>query len=100
MASSRPRRCWRSSWRERSACRSRSCFGWRIKRLNLAYQVPLRRVDIGKVHAPAGDEEAQGANLAADPVGALVLRVGIGTDREIAARPVIDAAAGDETLGA
>ena len=66
----------------------------------MADEVALGGVDVDQVHSPAGKEKAQGADLAADAVGALVARVGVGADRQIAARAVVYAARRDQPLGA
>ena len=52
------------------------------------------------MHAPAGDEHAGDADLAADAVGALVVGIGVGADRQIAARTVVDAAGRRQPFGA
>ena len=59
----------------------------------------MRFRNVGKVHAPAGNEHAEHSDFTVDAVGALVLRVGVGSDGEIAERAVIDAAARDEPIG-
>src|SRR6187200_1238380 len=100
MGYSHPPRCWRSSWPDRSTCRSSSYSGSRIEVLDLADEVALGGAQVREMHAPTGNEEAEYPYFPADPVCALVGGIGVGPDREIAPRSLVDAAARDQALGA
>src|SRR5207248_8041006 len=52
------------------------------------------------MHAPAGQEHAEHAHLAADAVGPFLARLVVGTDPQIAALAVVDAFGGDQAFGA
>ena len=64
-----------------------------------ADEIALRRIHVGEVHPPAGQEHPEYRDFAADAIGALVGRIGVGADRKIAARTVADAADRNEAFG-
>src|SRR4029079_1699235 len=66
---------------------------------DLADKVALGLVHVGQVHAPAGEEHAQDADLAADMVGPFFAGLVVGADPQIAALTVVDTFRRDEALG-
>ena len=68
-------------------------------RFHQPQQVALRRRHVGKMHAPARNEEAAQAHFAANPVGPFGAGGHVGADLEIAALAFVDAAARCKALG-
>src|SRR5438270_9983132 len=100
MASSRPRRRWPSSLLAPLGSASSSCSGSSADLANLADEVALGLVNVGQVHAPARQEHAEKAYLAADAVRPLLARLVVGADPQIAALAIIDALGRYQPLGA
>src|SRR5437868_1342233 len=100
MASLRPRRRWPSSLPAPSASASSSCSGSSADLADLADEVALGLVYVGQVHAPAGQEHAEKAYLAADAVRPLLARLVVGADRQIAALAIVNALGRYQPLGA
>ena len=77
-----------------------NCSGSSADLADLPDQIALRDREIGEMHAPAGQKHAQNPDFAADAVGALVIGIGVGADRQIAALAIVDALRRDQTFGA
>src|SRR5438270_7199397 len=100
MASSRPRRRWPSSLLAPLGSASSGCSGSSADLANLADEVALSLVYVGQVHAPAGQEHAEKAHLAADAIRPFLARLVVGADPQIAALAIINALGRYQSLGA
>ena len=91
-ACSRRRRLWRSSSPRRSASASSSCSGSSAdRRRPRGSNRPARSRMSARCMPQPGRNMPSIADLAADAVGALVVGIGVGADRQIAALAVVDA---------
>src|SRR5439155_1761186 len=66
----------------------------------LSNEITLRLRSVGEMHTPSGEEHSEDRNLSPDPIRALILRIGVGPDPQIAALPIVDAFTRDQTLRA
>src|SRR5438270_6406993 len=98
MASSRPRRRWPSSLLAPLGSAWSSCSGSSADLAHLADEVALGLVYVGQVHAPAGQEHAEKAYLAADAVRPLLARLVVGADPQITALAIVDAFGRDQAF--